>query len=128
MCCWCSRIASIALFRKNKFDVFCSYRVKLKQKGWCHIRKNRKWLNILRGYYTLCNKLLGNQFMKDTTKHIIGRNKNSTCTGLLIFRLVMEPLNSGESTKSPETYKNTWSTYYVASEVIVLPLLKPIIV
>lgn len=27
-------------------------------------------MNTLRGYYTLCNKLLGNPFMKDTTKHI----------------------------------------------------------
>ena len=43
--------------------------------------------------------------MKDTTKHIFGRNKNSTCTGLLIFCADMEPLNSGESTKSPEIHK-----------------------
>lgn len=64
-------------------------------------------MNTLRGYYTLCNKLLGNPFMKDTTKHIFGRNKNSTCTGLLIFCADMEPLNSGESTKSPEIHKNT---------------------
>ena len=128
MCCRCSRIASIALFRKNKFDVFCSYRVKLKQKGWCHIRKNRKWMNTLRGYFTRRNKLLRNPFMKDTTKHIFGRNKSSTCTGLLIFRVVVELLNSGESTKSPKIHKNTRNTYYVASEVIVLPLLKQIFV
>ena len=64
-------------------------------------------MNTLRGYYTLCNKLLGNPFMKDTTKHIFGRNKNSTCTGLLIFRAVMELLNSGELTKSPEIHQNT---------------------
>ena len=49
--------------------------------------------------------------MNDTTKHIIGRNKNSTCTWLLTFRAVMEPVNSGESTL---TYK-VQQTFFVTA-------------